>query len=134
MHLALDQTMSCSHHSRTDLAAESEARVTWSAAECVALSVILPAYNEAQRLPAFLDAIRPYCVQRFGEDYEVIVVDDGSSDGLSDRIVAWSPQWSQLKSLRLAEHRGKGAAVRGHAGRARTAAAVRRCGWGYPDC
>jgi len=57
------------------------------------LSVVLPAHNEAANLGPLLDEI-VRCLQGLGWDYEVIVVDDGSTDGtrqlleryLSDRI------------------------------------------------
>lgn len=42
------------------------------------LSVVIPAYNEAQRLPRTLAAIRTYLGD---SSWELIVVDDGSSDG-----------------------------------------------------
>ena len=47
------------------------------------LSIIVPAYNEEQRLPATLVRMREYLDGR-DEPYEVLVVDDGSSDGTLD--------------------------------------------------
>lgn len=54
------------------------------------LSVIVPAYNEVQRLPHMLNETLAYLARRAGSDsssreftYEVIVVDDGSTDGTS---------------------------------------------------
>ena len=44
------------------------------------ISVVIPAYNEAERLPATLRRVREY-LDAAGEEYEVIVVDDGSTDG-----------------------------------------------------
>ena len=44
------------------------------------LSIVVPAYNESRRLPRTLDQMRDY-FDAAGEDYEVIVVDDGSDDG-----------------------------------------------------
>ena len=41
------------------------------------LTIIVPAYNEEQSLPAFLDEIRPYCQQN---EFKLIIVDDGSTD------------------------------------------------------
>ena len=41
------------------------------------ISVIIPAYNRRELLPATLDAV---ISQRF-DDYEIIVVDDASTDG-----------------------------------------------------
>ncbi len=43
-------------------------------------SVIIPAYNEEKRLPAYLRDVMAYFDGR-GEAYEAIVVDDGSQDG-----------------------------------------------------
>ena len=48
--------------------------------EPVALSVVIPAYNEAARLPATLRDLRAF-LDRDGRRAEVIVVDDGSTDG-----------------------------------------------------
>jgi dolichyl-phosphate beta-glucosyltransferase len=70
-----------------------------------ALSVIIPAYNEAKRLPRTLDGVRAY----FGDAaIEVIVVDDGSSDATME--VAASYPW--VTALRYEPNRGKGHAVR----------------------
>src|SRR5262249_62154814 len=46
-------------------------------------SVVIPAFNEARRLPPFLDTVVAYFDGR-DEHYEVVVVDDGSSDGTSE--------------------------------------------------
>ena len=47
------------------------------------LSIIIPAYNEESRLPRALATIRDYLASQgmTGERAEVIVVDDGSTDG-----------------------------------------------------
>ena len=45
----------------------------------VSLSVVIPAFNEEQRLPATLATILPFLRSR-GETFEVVVVDDGSRD------------------------------------------------------
>ncbi len=78
----------------------------------VALSVVLPAYNEAKRLPPFLESVGQYCRRQFEDDYEIVIADDGSSDGLEAVLTRQWPDWPQLKYVRLAENRGKGAAVR----------------------
>ena len=51
----------------------------------VALSVVIPAYNEVHRLPAYLETVAAYLNQR-GLSHEVLVVDDGSTDDTA-RIV-----------------------------------------------
>ena len=48
-------------------------------------SVVIPAYNEAARLPSYLKEVQAYFEGR-DESYEVIVVDDGSQDGTADRV------------------------------------------------
>jgi dolichyl-phosphate beta-glucosyltransferase len=48
----------------------------------------------------------------FDGDYEVIVVDDGSRDGLGDFLGREAAGWPQLKLIRWPVNRGKGAAVR----------------------
>ncbi len=78
----------------------------------VALSVILPAYNEAARLPPHLAAVRSYLEARYPEAHEVIVVDDGSGDGMAGILKGLSPGWPRLRVIRHAENQGKGAAVR----------------------
>jgi dolichyl-phosphate beta-glucosyltransferase len=77
-----------------------------------ALSLIIPAYNESARLPPFLQTTRDYLAAVFGERYEVIVVDDGSADGMPGILAAAAGDWPQLSVLRHAQNQGKGAAVR----------------------
>lgn len=74
-----------------------------------ALSVVIPAYNEAARLPASLAQLRRY-LDRAQMTYEVIVADDGSHDGTAEVIEVLGRSWSALRVVRR-EHRGKGAAV-----------------------
>jgi len=78
----------------------------------IALSLVIPAYNEAQRLPPYLASVRIHLDASYGKDYEVIVVDDGSDDGLAEILEASARDWPQLRRLKHDENRGKGAAVR----------------------
>src|SRR5713101_6232357 len=82
----------------------------WSMAP--AFSLVIPAYNESARLPPYLRQIHPYLQITFPKDYEILVVDDGSSDGLSGLIGDWALSWPELGLLALPENRGKGAAAR----------------------
>jgi dolichyl-phosphate beta-glucosyltransferase len=77
----------------------------------IALSVVVPAFDEALRLPRTLEAMREH-LDAAREPYEVIVVDDGSSDDTAAVVEATARGWPQLSLLRLAANRGKGAAVR----------------------
>lgn len=75
------------------------------------LSVVIPAYNEQGRLPGTVDQVIAYLDGR-GEPYEVILVDDGSSDGTLEYMnsrAAQSP--GSVKVVALPGNRGKGRAV-----------------------
>lgn len=75
------------------------------------LSIIIPAYNEEKRLPRYLNQILRYFEGSKGT-VEIIVVDDGSSDGTSDVVQTLALQNRRLKLITFGQNRGKGAAVR----------------------
>ena len=77
----------------------------------IALSIIVPAYNEAERLPATLRSIREF-LDETGRDAEVIVVDDGSKDATSAVVRDISSADERVSLIRLPQNRGKGYAVR----------------------
>jgi len=78
----------------------------------VNISIVIPAYNESERLPPYLRAIRGYFAEADPETYEVIVVDDGSRDRMADALGRSFADWHRLTVLRYPSNRGKGAAVR----------------------
>jgi dolichyl-phosphate beta-glucosyltransferase len=71
------------------------------------LSVVIPAYNEASRLPATLDALAEYLAD-WGVDYRVLVVDDGSRDETAELVECRGRAFSVIRQ----PNAGKGAAVR----------------------
>jgi dolichyl-phosphate beta-glucosyltransferase len=74
------------------------------------LSIVVPAYNEARRLPSSLQQILAFLnAQSF--DAEVIVVDDGSDDRTAEAAEAIDAGRVTLTVIRN-DHRGKGFAVR----------------------
>lgn len=75
------------------------------------LSVVVPAHNEAGRILPYLQQILAYC-ERQGRSYELLVVDDGSTDDTSLVVKRLARVHPALQLLRLATCRGKGAAVR----------------------
>lgn len=75
------------------------------------MSIVIPAFNEAKRLPGYLCAIRDYLTQTHIAS-EVIVVDDGSSDDTVSLLNQMTEYWEELRVVRHRENRGKGAAVR----------------------
>ncbi len=74
----------------------------------VGISVIIPAYNESQRLPPYLQSVRAYLSGAWDGWYEVLVVDDGSEDGLWEVLQPLRDNWPQLVLLRHIVNRGKG--------------------------
>jgi len=90
-----------------------------SAVEPVEISVVVPAFDEAARLPASLARVIAH-LRGAGRHFEVIVVDDGSRDGTPEvAAAALAGLGAHGRVLRLASNRGKGAAVRAGARAAR---------------
>lgn len=75
------------------------------------LSIVVPAYNEARRLPRTLPRVIEYA-SRLDEPVEVIIVDDGSVDGTSDVAASVGRACRFVTVLRSGQNHGKGAAVR----------------------
>ena len=76
------------------------------------LSVVIPAFNESSRIPRFLNSVKCHLQSQFGTEYEVLVVDDGSTDRQEETVRAFAMGWKQLRYLRHDRNYGKGAAVR----------------------
>lgn len=74
-------------------------------------SVVIPAFNEETRLPPYLERVIIY-LEHVGSDYEIIVVDDGSSDATPMVVTSLAGKNSRLKLIELPENRGKGHAVK----------------------
>jgi dolichyl-phosphate beta-glucosyltransferase len=83
-------------------------------------SVVIPAFNEAVRLPPYLREVAAHFDGR-GEPYEVLVVDDGSRDATGDGVREIARQHPAVVLHTLPENRGKGYAVRAGMMRARGA-------------
>jgi len=74
------------------------------------LTVVVPAYNEAESLPELAEWIDRVCA---GSSivYEVIIIDDGSTDGTWDSVKRISAANSQVKGVRFRRNYGKAAAL-----------------------
>ena len=75
------------------------------------LSLVIPAYNEARRLPDTLRELQDYC-RRWAFLFEVIIVVEPSSDETLALAQASAKTFPQLKVIVNRVHRGKGFAVR----------------------
>lgn len=82
-----------------------------SSRDTCSLSIVIAAYNESQRLPATLERVVTYSDAASG-DYEVIVVDDGSTDATAALVKSFSQKYPTVRLISLEKNRGKGAAVR----------------------
>jgi hypothetical protein len=90
------------------------------------VSVVIPVFNEERRLKPGLELLKAALSWGTlpGKTTEIVVVDDGSTDGTSgtaDRCLDWFPH---ARLVQLPENLGKGAAVRAGVAAARGAAVV----------
>jgi len=77
----------------------------------VYLSVVVPAYNEQDRLPKTLEAIGAY-LSRQPYNYEIIAVNDGSKDNTASAVNALVGKIANLKLIDNRVNHGKGYVVR----------------------
>ncbi|WP_251094704.1 glycosyltransferase family 2 protein [Streptomyces sp. Caat 7-52] len=91
----------------------------------VELSVVIPMFNEEDVLPALVARLRPV-LDGTGEAYEVVAVDDGSTDRTAGRLEELRVAWPQLRVVRLARNSGHQAALTAglHHARGRYAASL----------
>jgi dolichol-phosphate hexosyltransferase len=76
----------------------------------VLLSLVMPVYNEGATLKTVLTALGAVDMP---VPWELIVVDDGSTDGASDAIErSWVPKAERVRVVKARENRGKGSALR----------------------
>lgn len=75
------------------------------------LSIVVPAYNEALRIPPTLERLHAFLSQQ-PLRYEIVVVDDGSKDRTCEVVLAHQATIANLRLVRQVPNRGKGAAVR----------------------
>jgi dolichyl-phosphate beta-glucosyltransferase len=78
----------------------------------VFLSIIIPAFNEERRLPATLERVVSFVKGKDWPSYEIVVVDDGSTDGTCALVEEWHGYSPAVRLLRNPGNRGKGFAVR----------------------
>jgi glycosyltransferase involved in cell wall biosynthesis len=74
------------------------------------ISVIIPAYNEEESLPELNEWISRV-MQKHGFTYEILLVDDGSTDGTWSKIAELSRANPNLKGLKFNRNHGKSAAL-----------------------
>ncbi|MDD5618290.1 MAG: glycosyltransferase [Candidatus Omnitrophica bacterium] len=75
------------------------------------ISVIMPAFNEAEVIKKnVLETINTF--KSFGDDFEIIIIDDGSSDNTWQEINDLANKYPQVKVTRNMQNYGKGRALK----------------------
>jgi polyisoprenyl-phosphate glycosyltransferase len=74
------------------------------------VSIVAPAYNEADNLAAFVQAMTPV-LDGLGEPWEIVFVDDGSRDATLGLLVAAHASDPRMKIVGLARNFGKDVAL-----------------------
>jgi dolichol-phosphate mannosyltransferase len=78
--------------------------------EALEISVVVPVFNEAENLPILIPRLNDV-FNRMGRSYEIIVVNDGSTDGSWEILKEAALKQSSLHLLRFRENRGLSAAL-----------------------
>lgn len=89
-----------------------------SEADVPRLSVVLPAYQEVALLASSLDRLRRH-LEQGGRSWEIIVVDDGSTDATGDAARAAAREEGRIRLVTHPANLGKGAAIATGLGEAR---------------
>lgn len=87
------------------------------------LSVVIPMFNEEAVLPLLVERLRTV-LDAMGDPYEVVAVDDGSTDDTAALVHLARAAWPQLRLLRLRRNGGHQAALTAGLHRARGAYVV----------
>jgi len=76
------------------------------------ISIVVPAYNEQARLPETIRRIQAYLYNTEWFFHEILIVDDGSTDGTVAAAEEFAREYPNIRVLRNPGNRGKGYSVR----------------------
>ena len=75
------------------------------------LSIVIPAYNEAERIRPTLEEYCAFFKESHGDTFEVVVVLNGCVDNTREVVESVATQYPQVRLLEFAEPLGKGGAI-----------------------
>lgn len=75
-----------------------------------AVSVVIPVYNEEESVDLLCEKLHA-SLSKIGRSYEIILVDDGSSDGTWDKLAAALRRYPRFRALRFRRNFGQTAAM-----------------------
>ena len=75
----------------------------------IEISVIAPVLDEKDNLTSFVNSVTTV-MNEFGKEWEMIIIDDGSTDGSADTLKSLSTN-SRIRSLLLAKNFGQTSAI-----------------------
>jgi glycosyltransferase involved in cell wall biosynthesis len=84
--------------------------LAFSVASHLQVSVVIPVYNEVESIPRLIDAIAQV-LQTEGLGYEIVAVDDGSTDGTTLLLKRLAQERSDLRAILLRRNYGQTAAM-----------------------
>lgn len=74
------------------------------------LSIIVPAFNEGPHIHSNLEEIERVA-RNLSDEFEIVVVDDGSTDGTYDEIMRFANQRKNVRVVNYTSNKGKGHAL-----------------------
>ncbi len=77
----------------------------------IALSIVIPLFNEAESLPELIAAVDQVCQRITPTDYEILAIDDGSTDNSFAVLQQLLSQYPRLRIIRFRRNYGKSAAL-----------------------
>ncbi len=88
----------------------AKARKSGNGIRPVLLSIVVPMYNEEGGIGLFFDRLEPV-LQRITDDYEIICIDDGSTDATYDELIEQRQRDARIKVINLSRNFGKDIAL-----------------------
>lgn len=77
------------------------------------ISLIIPMFNEAEIIENTVSTVYSFLLEKYkNDDFEVLLVDDGSTDSTGEIAKRLSSELTGVKTISIRQNRGKGAAIR----------------------